>query len=109
MLDCIPYLMLRAWSRSRAIAEAAAILSSAVFVASRIPRIVELWAFIGSTLASVTMFVLPATFYLRLRKKPLLSDRKSIVALALGVFGILAGILCTIDSVRNAIWGAPTD
>ena len=84
-------------------------MTTAVFVASHIPRIVELWSFVGSILASVSMFVLPGIFYLKLRRRPIFYDRKNKMAVALVVFGVVIGILTTIDSIMNIINGAPTD
>ena len=99
----------RPWSRTRSVIEAACLMTTAVFVASHIPRIVELWSFVGSILASVSMFVLPGIFYLKLRRRPIFYDRKNKMAVALVVFGVVIGILTTIDSIMNIINGAPTD
>ena len=96
----------RPFSKVRSGVEGAGILTLAVIVATRIPRIVNVWGIVGSTLASLAIFVLPAFFFLKLQRG---RNQKAYNALALLVFGVVMCVACTVDSIMDIVYGAPTN
>jgi amino acid permease len=78
------------------------ILGSCCAIGIYLPNIVVIWSFLGSTLCCGIAFILPPFIYLKLRGCSILEDTASKKAFALLVFGVIASVVCTIESALNA-------
>lgn len=75
---------------------------SCYLLAILIPTITVVWTIMGSTVAQVVAYVLPAAFYLKLVDGPVTSKQK-FPALVMLMLGSISSVVCTIASFWNAI------
>lgn len=106
------------YSVARALIVSGFLISMEVGIAIHIPDVIIIWSFVGATLSSLLSFVFPPLFYLVLRPRMrmefnathrflgipgLQRDKHSIQALCLLIFGMSLCLICTTESIVNAI------
>ncbi|XP_032240356.1 probable sodium-coupled neutral amino acid transporter 6 [Nematostella vectensis] len=68
-----------------------------------IPQVAMVWGFVGAIGTTLTIYILPPAFYLRVRLHPSRPDLKQVAAWGLMLVGILVLIVCTYQSFVNVI------
>lgn len=61
------------------------------------------WGFVGAIGTTLTIFILPPAFYLRVRHHPERPDLKQIAAWCLMIVGIIILLVCTYQSIMNVV------
>jgi amino acid permease len=70
-----------------------------VSVGVSVDNVVIVWNFCGSTVAILVSLILPALFYLRIRR-PTRQSSMTIPAYILLVFGVISLVLCTVGAIK---------
>jgi amino acid transporter len=65
------------------------------------------WGFVGAIGTTLTIFILPPAFYLRVRAHPPRPDLKQVAAWGLMLVGVLVLLVCTYQSVMNVVQPIP--
>jgi len=83
------------------------LLVLAVLIMFIVPGVAVVWNITGSTVGMLLGFILPATFYIKIRSPdgifhPHSTDLRFCMAWGLLIFSTTMGIICTMESVRSA-------